>query len=69
MRLYLSSFRVGAHADELLRMVGAGRRAALVPNAIDDVASRNPGTVITFGVPLVSPALSTGEPLRCFVPT
>ena len=36
MRLYLSSFRVGAHGDELLRMVGDGRRAALVPNAIDD---------------------------------
>ena len=36
MRLYLSSFRVGAHGAELLRMVGAGRRAALAPNAIDD---------------------------------
>ena len=36
MRLYLSSFRVGAHGDELLRMVGDGRRAALVPNALDD---------------------------------
>lgn len=34
MRLYLSSFRLGAHPDRLLRL-SAGRRAALVPNALD----------------------------------
>ena len=34
MRLYLSSFRVGAHAGRLLAL-SAGRRAALVPNALD----------------------------------
>jgi dipeptidase E len=38
MRLYLSSFRVGDHADTLLSLVGAGRRAVLVPNAVDEFA-------------------------------
>jgi dipeptidase E len=35
MRLYLSSFRVGAHPQRLLQLLGAGRRTALVPNALD----------------------------------
>lgn len=34
MRLYLSSYRLGAHAGRLLSL-GAGRRAALIPNALD----------------------------------
>ncbi|MGN9909005.1 Type 1 glutamine amidotransferase-like domain-containing protein [Phytohabitans sp. LJ34] len=35
MRLYLSSFRTGAHADRLVALAGGGRRTALVPNALD----------------------------------
>ena len=34
MRLYLSSYRVGAYADRLLTL-SFGRRTALVPNALD----------------------------------
>ncbi|MER7443540.1 Type 1 glutamine amidotransferase-like domain-containing protein [Micromonospora avicenniae] len=34
MRLYLSSFRTGSHADRLLALAD-GRRTALVPNALD----------------------------------
>ncbi|MBQ0905444.1 Type 1 glutamine amidotransferase-like domain-containing protein [Micromonospora sp. U21] len=34
MRLYLSSFRTGAHPDRLLALTG-GRRTALIPNALD----------------------------------
>ncbi|SNT58637.1 dipeptidase E [Asanoa hainanensis] len=34
MRLYLSSFRTGAHTDVLLAMA-KGRRTALIPNAFD----------------------------------
>ncbi|MEV4537659.1 Type 1 glutamine amidotransferase-like domain-containing protein [Asanoa sp. NPDC049518] len=34
MRLYLSSFRTGAHTDALLAMA-SGRRTALIPNAYD----------------------------------
>lgn len=37
MRLYLSSFRLGNHIDELIRLVGDGRRVALIENAIDHV--------------------------------
>jgi dipeptidase E len=35
MRLYLSSFRVGAHPDRLVELAGPGRRTALIPNALD----------------------------------
>jgi dipeptidase E len=35
MRLYLSSFRIGAHPDQLLALAGNGRRTALIPNALD----------------------------------
>lgn len=35
MRLYLSSFRVGNHADRLRRLTGENRRAAVVMNAVD----------------------------------
>lgn len=36
MRLYLSSFRFGDRMDELVRLVGPGRRAAIVMNALDN---------------------------------
>jgi dipeptidase E len=35
MRLYLSSFGFGAHVERLLDLVGTGRTAALIPNALD----------------------------------
>jgi dipeptidase E len=35
MRLYLSSFRTGAHPDRLLRLLAGRRRTALIPNALD----------------------------------
>ncbi|PBC78944.1 dipeptidase E [Streptomyces sp. TLI_235] len=35
MRLYLSSFRIGNRPDELLRLLGEGRRTALIINADD----------------------------------
>ncbi|RFU86632.1 hypothetical protein DY218_11220 [Streptomyces triticagri] len=35
MRLYLSSFRIGSRPDELLRLLGEGRRTALIINADD----------------------------------
>jgi dipeptidase E len=38
MRAYLSSFRLGARPDELLRLLGGGRRVAVVANAIDGPA-------------------------------
>jgi dipeptidase E len=35
MRLYLSSFRNGNQPEELLRLLGGGRRTALLMNAVD----------------------------------
>jgi dipeptidase E len=35
MRLYLSSFRNGNRPHELLRLLGGGRRTALMMNAVD----------------------------------
>lgn len=35
MRLYLSSFRLGNKPEELLRLLGKGRRTALIFNAMD----------------------------------
>lgn len=35
MRLYLSSFRLGSHADTLIDIAGRGARALVVANAID----------------------------------
>jgi len=35
VRLYLASFRLGPHEHRLLALLGAGRRTALVPNALD----------------------------------
>jgi dipeptidase E len=37
MRLYLSSFRAGAHPDRLVALAGNGRRTALIPNALDGI--------------------------------
>ncbi len=37
MRLYLSSFREGNKPEELLRLLGEGRRTALICNAMDMV--------------------------------
>mgnify|MGYP003394226395 CR=1 FL=1 len=38
MRLYLSSFRNGNKPEELLKLLGEGRRTALICNAMDMVA-------------------------------
>jgi dipeptidase E len=35
MRLYLSSFRMGDHAEELVRLAGPGARVAVIANACD----------------------------------
>jgi dipeptidase E len=37
MRLYLSSFRNGNKPDELIKLLGAGRRTAVINNALDFV--------------------------------
>ncbi|HTZ44965.1 MAG TPA: Type 1 glutamine amidotransferase-like domain-containing protein [Jatrophihabitans sp.] len=39
MRLYLSSFRLGRHQDRLTALTGAGRRAAVICNAMDAATS------------------------------
>lgn len=36
MRLYLSSFRLGTAPEHLVRLVGPGRRVAVIANAVDD---------------------------------
>jgi dipeptidase E len=35
MRLYLSSFRTGAHPDQIVTLADGGRRTALIPNALE----------------------------------
>lgn len=35
MRLYLSSFRMGDHPEELVRLAGDGARVAVIANAVD----------------------------------
>lgn len=35
MRLYLSSYEIGDHPDELIRLVGPNKRAAVILNALD----------------------------------
>jgi dipeptidase E len=35
MRLYLSSLRLGDHPEQLVRLAGAGGRAAVIANAMD----------------------------------
>lgn len=37
MRLYLSSFRLGRHADKLTTLVGAGRAVGIIANALDHI--------------------------------
>lgn len=37
MRLYLSSFRLGDHAERLRDLAGNGRRVAVIANALDSV--------------------------------
>jgi dipeptidase E len=37
MRLYLSSYRLGDHVDQLMRLAGSGRNLTLIENAIDHV--------------------------------
>jgi dipeptidase E len=50
VRLYLSSFRLGDHAEELVRLVGENKRTAVVHNAVDgyDEAERNARLVQEF---------------------
>lgn len=38
MRLYLSSYRVGDRAGSLLALLGSGKRAAVIENALDHVS-------------------------------
>ena len=55
MRLYLSSFRLGDHPEELRALAGdRGGRAAVIANAIDDT----PGDVRRVGVLLELTALA-----------
>ena len=41
MRLYLSSFRLGRHADKLIALVGAGRAVGIVANALDHLPAED----------------------------
>lgn len=38
MRLYLSSYRIGDRAGSLLALLGNGRRAAIIENALDNIS-------------------------------
>lgn len=38
MRLYLSSYRVGDQAGALLALLGSGKRAAVISNALDNIS-------------------------------
>jgi dipeptidase E len=51
VRLYLSSFRMGDQPDRLLELLGSGRRAAVIANAIDDqdAATRQEGVERELG--------------------
>ena len=53
VRLYLSSFRTGERSDDLRRLVGDGRRAGVIANALD---GRDP-TTRRAGVELEAAAL------------
>ncbi len=65
MRLYLSSFRIGACPGELLRLCGDGRRAAVIANGLDaqDAASRAAG-VAPAAVEALVTALGVGPRMR-----
>jgi dipeptidase E len=39
MRLYLSSYRIGDRAGSLLALLGSGKRAAIVSNALDNISA------------------------------
>jgi dipeptidase E len=38
MRLYLSSYRIGDRAGSLLALLGGGKRAAIIENALDNIS-------------------------------
>ena len=38
MRLYLSSYRIGDRAGSLLALLGSGKRAAIISNALDNIS-------------------------------
>lgn len=38
MRLYLSSYRIGDRAGSLLALLGSGKRAAVISNALDNIS-------------------------------
>ncbi|MFC9434599.1 Type 1 glutamine amidotransferase-like domain-containing protein [Nocardia sp. NPDC057030] len=52
MRLFLSSYRFGAHYDRLAAMVGEPGRVALIPNACDAWPEMWAGAVTSDTVPL-----------------
>jgi dipeptidase E len=39
MRLYLSSYRIGDRAGSLLALLGSGKRAAIISNALDTISA------------------------------
>lgn len=39
MRLYLSSYRIGDRAGSLLALLGSGKKAAIISNALDNISS------------------------------
>ncbi|MCE5291079.1 MAG: peptidase E [Nocardiaceae bacterium] len=69
MRLFLSSYRFGAHRDRFLELVGNGRRALVVANACDSwPASARASAVTSDVVPLQKLGLQVDElDLRQFV--
>lgn len=53
MRLFLSSYRFGAHQDRFLELVGGGRRAVVIANACDSwPASARSSAVVSDVLPL-----------------
>ncbi|GAA4471493.1 hypothetical protein GCM10023094_02300 [Rhodococcus olei] len=52
MRLFLASYRFGAHPDRLLRLVGRPGRAAVVANAADAWGPARASAVVSDLVPL-----------------
>ncbi|CAM3974555.1 Type 1 glutamine amidotransferase-like domain-containing protein [Smaragdicoccus niigatensis] len=69
MRLFLSSYRFGAHQDRFLELVGGGRRALVVANACDSwPASARASAVTSDVVPLQKLGFQVEElDLRQFV--
>ncbi|WP_227998750.1 Type 1 glutamine amidotransferase-like domain-containing protein [Nocardia australiensis] len=52
MRLFLSSYRFGAHYDRLAALVGTPGRVAVIPNACDAWPAARAGAVTSDTVPL-----------------